>query len=638
MELILLAEWGHLLLFGAFALSFLAIINFIFNFDLKPRLSSLFSLGQLFLVSLSFLALVFCFVYNDFTLQYVAANSHSQLPWYYKLTAVWGAHEGSLLLWVLILAFWQYLLSRDNYLPKQVLLVSSLILFGLVALVLFSSNPFLRWLPDSPSEGLDLNPLLQDPAFVIHPPMLYLGYVGFVMPFIITMSTLLHPQEFDLDKYVYLMRKWSVLAFGFLTIGIALGSWWAYYELGWGGWWFWDPVENASFMPWLCGLALIHSLLIVKNRPTTIIWVMLLSIVTFGLSILGTFLVRSGIITSVHSFAADPERGLFILGLFVFMIGSAFVLLLIRTKYFNTQYTKKPQITFNTQTVCIGASVILFSLMIVVLLGTTYPILAEMLFSENVTIGLPYFNKVTLPFFALLLLFSAIGPYLPFTRKQYWLMGFSALVTLVLELGVFKLNLHEDTGVLLGLFLGLFLGIWLLFSTIFHFILSPKKQIKKIGMVMAHTGFALSAIGAVVNTHMIVEKEVVIAVNQLVQVGGYTFELAHLEDKRGQNYTAKTAIFNIKNVNHEASPIQVKTEKRYYANRQMALSETGLLPGFLQDIYISLGEPVGAHTWSCKIIIHPLVRWIWLGALFIALGSGISFFRLISNYNKKIHK
>jgi cytochrome c-type biogenesis protein CcmF len=613
MELIFIAEWGHLLLWGAFALSILAIVT-----QLNPHFQGvvnspvIFSLSQLFFVLLSFVLLMTCFVYNDFTLQYVAANSHTQLPWYYKITAVWGAHEGSLLLWVLILAFWQYWLSRDNYLPKQVLLVSSIIFIALLSLVLFSSNPFLRWLPDSPTEGLDLNPLLQDPAFVIHPPMLYLGYVGFVMPFILTMSTLLNPRNFNLDRYIDLMRKWSLLAFGFLTLGIALGSWWAYYELGWGGWWFWDPVENASFMPWLSGLALIHSLLVVKNRPHVIGWVMILSIVTFGLSILGTFLVRSGIITSVHSFASDPERGLFILGILLLTIGSAFVLLIIQAKHFMVESHKAFKL--NAHAMCIGASVVLFCLMIVILLGTTYPILAEMAFSENVTIGLPYFNKVTLPFFGLLLLFSAVGPYLPFKKKQIALIGLSGILSLVITFLVFKNNIIAG--------IGLFLGIWLLLNTCLNFIFNFNSQVKKLGMVLAHIGFAIGAIGAVVNTQWITEKEMELSVGQKIQVGKHYFELVSLGDRTGPNFTAKTAVFNI---SEQDQMSQIRTEKRYYTNRQMALSETGILPGFMQDIYISLGEPIDAQTWSVKIIIHPLVRWLWLGAILIALGAFLSF-------------
>lgn len=614
MEVIFFAEWAHVLLWGAFGLSVLAIL-------LQCRASTsiqspvLFSISQLFLVSLSFVGLVFCFAYNDFTLQYVATNSHSQLPWYYKLTAVWGAHEGSLLLWVLILVFWQYWLSRDKYLPRQFLFVSSVITICLLGLVLFSSNPFLRWLPDSPTEGLDLNPLLQDPAFAIHPPMLYLGYVGFVMPFIITISSLLNPKEFNLDKYILLMRKWSLLAFGFLTLGIALGSWWAYYELGWGGWWFWDPVENASFMPWLSGLALIHGLLIVRNRPQALGWIMILSIVTFGLSILGTFLVRSGIITSVHSFASDPERGLFILGILILTIGMAFVLYSLRVKHLIIKSNQKIMNGFNTQVATILASVLLFCLMTVVLLGTTYPILAEMLFSENVTIGLPYFNKVTLPFFILLLCLSAVGPYLPLGKKQYFLIGVSAVIGLVLSFFYLNQSFYAAFGV--------FLGACLLLNTSLNLISNFKQQSKKIGMIIAHIGFAVTAIGAVVNTQMIIEKEVELSLNQTVQVGKYQVELQSLGERAGPNYTAKTALLEIKNY------AQVHTEKRYYPNRQMALSETGILPGFMQDIYVSLGEPVNPQTWSMKIIIHPLVRWIWLGAMLIALGAFISTFRLI---------
>lgn len=619
MEVIFFAEWAHLLLWGAFGLSALAILLQCWAFSSIPS-PVLFSMGQLFLVSLSFVALVFCFAYNDFTLQYVVANSHSQLPWYYKLTAVWGAHEGSLLLWVLILVFWQYWLSRDKYLPRQVLLISSIITLCLLGLVLFSSNPFLRWLPDSPTEGLDLNPLLQDPAFAIHPPILYLGYVGFVMPFIITISTLLNPKEFNLDRYVLLMRKWSLLAFGFLTLGIALGSWWAYYELGWGGWWFWDPVENASFMPWLSGLALIHGLLIVRSRPQALGWVMILSIVTFGLSILGTFLVRSGIITSVHSFASDPERGLFILGILILTIGMAFVLYSLRAKHFMIESHQK--ITrFNTQASTILASVTFFCLMAVVLLGTTYPILADILFSENVTIGLPYFNKVTLPFFILLICLSTIGPYLPFGKKQYLLIGVSAAISLSLSFFYFNHSLYST--------FGLFLGGCLLLNTSLNLVFNFKQQTKKIGMVIAHIGFAVSTIGAVVNTQTLVEKEIELSLYQTVQVGKYQFELVALGEKTGPNYTAKTALLDVKN------HAQIHTEKRYYPNRQMALSETGILPGFMQDIYVSLGEPINAQTWSIKIIIHPLVRWLWLGAILIALGAFISFFKLMFYQNKK---
>lgn len=619
MEVIFIAEWGHFLLWGALGLAVMAVLSVLHPQTNIIKLPVLCSLTQFFFLLLSFGCLMLCFYYNDFTLQYVASNSHSQLPWYYKITAVWGAHEGSLLLWVLILSFWQYLLSRDKYLPKQVLFVSSSVFIFLLSLILFSSNPFLRWLPESPAEGLDLNPLLQDPAFILHPPVLYLGYVGFVIPFIITISTLLKPHDFDLNKYLFLMRKWSLLAFAFLTLGIALGSWWAYYELGWGGWWFWDPVENASFMPWLSGLALIHSLLVAKQRPSVITWVMILSIITFGLSILGTFLVRSGIITSVHSFAADAERGLFILAILTLTIGISFILLWLRAKYFIFE-SKTEKFELNIQVMCLASSVILFMLMMVVLLGTTYPIMAEIIFSENITIGLPYFNKVTMPFFGSLLFLCTIGPYLPFTAKQIKIMLVSLGISILTVIAFFKLNIY--------LLLGLFLGVWLLAHTLVNALVNFNKQSKKLGMIFAHIGFAISAIGAVVNTQTVLEKELILGINQEVQLGNYQFTLRDIEEKKGPNYTAKRALFSI----HDYG--QIQTEKRYYPSRQMALSEAGILPGFFKDIYISLGEPIRADTWSVKIIIHPLVRWLWLGAILIALGAGMSFVRLLNKDRK----
>ncbi|WP_045760629.1 heme lyase CcmF/NrfE family subunit [Xanthomonas albilineans] len=587
--------------------------------------------AQLLLVAGAFALLTCAFVTGDFSVAYVADNSNALLPLVYRYSAVWGAHEGSLLLWTLILALWTSAVALSSRrLPTSVVArvigTLALVSTGFLAFLLFTSNPFARLLP-APLEGHDLNPLLQDPGLVIHPPLLYTGYVGFAVPFAFAVAALLDGQVDA--RWLRWTRPWTNVAWGFLTIGIALGSWWAYDELGWGGWWFWDPVENASFMPWLTGAALLHSQAITEKRGSFAAWTLLLAIATFSLSLLGTFLVRSGVLTSVHSFAADPARGLFILVFLSLLCGGALLLYALRGGHLGTATDTARQAfaAASRETLLLINNLLLTCACAMVLLGTLYPLLADALGLGKLSVGPPYFGTLFVVLMAPLVALLPFGPLTRWQREQAsrplaLLAPWAGLALLAGTLGFFLAPQGPwKTGI------GIAAAAWVLLGTA-RFVWS-RIQLKgsrftaeMLGMTLAHGGIAVFLIGALLVEALEQQREVALAPGQHLEMGRYRFELQDLDQHRGPNYVAERAHVQVL---HDDRPLtQLFPEKRLYASGGQAMTEAGIHAGLYGDIYVSLGEPLGGNAWAIRLQIKPFVRWIWLGAALMALGGFVS--------------
>ncbi len=576
--------------------------------------------GVTLLIGIAFVMLIYAFLTSDFSVAYVAQNSNTALPSYFKLSAVWGAHEGSFLLWCLVACVWMLALGfklRDSAslelqyaVPVMALLITGFLLF-----MLLTSNPFERSFPFVPSEGGDLNPLLQDFALIVHPPMLYVGYVGLTVPFAIAVSALIHGQESR--NFAALMQPFVLIAWAFLTLGIALGSWWAYYELGWGGWWFWDPVENASFMPWLVATALIHSLAATKLRGVFIGWTLLLAILGAGLSLLGAFLVRSGILTSVHAFALDPERGLFILLLLVASIGSALALFAWRAPRFGAfanfgVYSREFWLLINNALLVVATSV--------VLLGTLYPLLHEFLTEEKVSVGPPYFNAVFVPLMVLLSIAMGVGHYtvwgarsFPGTRELMWIGALALGCGLLLPL-VF-------TGALsIAGFMATSLAGWLVFGVIEQCRTSKGGRARRASMWIAHVGFACSLLGVGFTSQYSVERDLALSAGESAQVGDLVFEFQGVTEAAGPNYLAERGRLQVRAVNG-GQFFTLLPEKRRYRSGGQVMTEAAIQPALVRDVYVSLGTRIEDNRWSLRIQIKPFVRLIWLGALIMLLGG-----------------
>lgn len=594
--------------------------------SLKPQYAFLTSLSfsstisQCFFVTLSFATLVMSFVSNDFSLSYVAINSNTQLPLMYRLCAAWGGHEGSLLLWVLILSLWMLAFSIFSQAMPQHLRLTTLAILGAVStgfilLILFSSSPFMRELPFVPIEGNDLNPLLQDPAFVLHPPILYMGYVGFAIPFALSLAYLITKPEGI--SWAKLAKPWVLLSWSFLTIGITLGSWWAYYELGWGGWWFWDPVENASLMPWLAGLALIHALIITTKENELESWSILLALCAFILSLIGTFLVRSGIISSVHAFASDPQRGVFILFFLVLVISASFF---IYAKYakshsHQTHWLSRKSFLFL-------ATLLIFVALCSVLLGTLYPIFMEVLVHEKISVGPPYFNSIVMPIFIAMLVLMIAAPHLQWQKSSQLELKSILKKLLVLVVPFLFMLWFLPPAFLPVRGWGIFLAIAVVVFTLYKGYLHYKKHRvawSSLAMILAHLGFALSIIGMICVTTLETETELPMKVGQSKIIDGYQFRLQALSDVENSNSISKQGHFIIQQ--GEKTIAQLWPEKRYFLARDLALSETAIHPGLMQDFYIALGDQLPDGSWSVRIYIKPYIRWIWLGGLMAALGA-----------------
>lgn len=592
------------------------------------------ALLQALCLSLSFIALTIAFLQNDFTLDYVARQSNTLLPYYYKISAVWGGHEGSLLLWVLVLSLWGAAVAIfSRSLPREmiarVLAIMGMVSVALIAFVVFTSNPFNRLLPDFPIDGADLNPLLQDIGLIIHPPMLYMGYVGFTVPFAFAMAGLLGGR---LDSaWARWSRPWAVAAWAFLTLGIALGSWWAYYELGWGGWWFWDPVENASFMPWLAGTALLHSLAVSEKRGVFKAWTVMLAIIAFALSLLGTFLVRSGVLTSVHAFAADPARGMFVLGILTAVIGASLLVFALRASHLNSE---SRYAWLSRESFLLVNNLLLITATTVVLLGTLFPLVADALKLGKISVGPPYFNTLFVPVTLVLLVFMGLGSLVNWKRHQ--IKDFIPLWKILLAsitLGiVFPTVYFGTTSWIVALSLSL--CFWVILSISRDIYLKAKTAKQGIGagllrlsrsyygMQIAHLGLVITVIGVTLTSTYSVEKDVRLGMNDKVDVGMYQFEWLGVREYSGANFEsiqAKVAVLKNGQVIEYLYP-----EKRLYVVQNRSMTEAAIDGRLLRDVYVAIGEPLDNNQWAIRVYYKPFVRWLWLGSLIMALGGGVA--------------
>ena len=590
--------------------------------------------GQFAMLAFAFACLTWAFMADDFSVAYVAQNSNSALPWYYKFSAVWGAHEGSLLLWGLILAGWTFAVAIfSRQLPDEmlarVLAVMGMISVGFLLFMIITSNPFERLLPNSPADGRDLNPLLQDFGLIVHPPMLYMGYVGFSVAFAFAIAALLGGK---LDAaWARWSRPWTIVAWAFLGVGIALGSWWAYYELGWGGWWFWDPVENASFMPWLVGTALIHSLAVTEKRGVFKSWTVLLAIAAFSLSLLGTFLVRSGVLTSVHAFANDPERGVFILIFLLVVVGSSLALFAVRAP------VVKSQVGFalwSRETFLLANNLVLVVSAAMILLGTLYPLVLDALTGAKLSVGPPYFNALFVPLMALLMLVMAVGVLVRWKDTPLqWLLG---MLTPVL-IGSVVLGFAASWAFgdfhwsVLAVFL---LAFWVLLASVRDLLDKCRhkglfKGLRSLsssywGMQLAHLGIAVCAVGVVLVSHSSAERDLRLAPGESLELGGYLFVFEGAEHFEGPNFTSDKGTVRVLEDGEEVAVLH--PEKRLYTVQQMPMTEAGIDAGFTRDLYVALGEPLENGAWAVRVHIKPYVRWIWLGGLMMGLGGLLAAF------------
>ena len=633
----MIAEIGHLLLIGSLVVSFLAgfspLLRFLTKDDFFYEVISPLNNLVFLLIFLSFVSLIYSFLIDDFSVAYIANNSNTLLPVYYKLAATWGAHEGSLLLWILCLCFWStsyFFLNRKKDVEFVALTLSVLnqIIFAFIAFTLFTSNPFERLLPIAPFEGADLNPLLQDFAFTIHPPLLYLGYSGLAVPFALSLSALIS-KKID-SIWARDARLWSLLSSGFLTLGIALGSWWAYYELGWGGWWFWDPVENAAFVPWLISVAMFHSLIVTERRGLYKNWSILLSILAFAASILGTFLVRSGILTSVHAFALDPERGVFILAIFAYFILGSLI-------FYSIMNNKLPgRSTYNMISKEFGFllnNILLVILAISIMFGTLFPLIYEAIYDgEQISVGAPYYEVLILPFAIALSFLQGVGLYLSWSSTREFnflnrilIESFSLFIVISLLVFLIFGTLNWGTFLAIAMFSWIFSGNFI--DMVYQS--SQVKELKlvllrRLGMISAHLGTAFLILGVGIVTTFSLEREVVLQKGESYQLGSTNFVFKEIRESKGLNYSVRSAAIEIRK---GGLVDEISAEKRNYLASNQILTEAAIKPTLLQDYYVTLGDQVGDGKWSFKLQIKPFIRWIWFGAILIALGTFVSSFR-----------
>ena len=589
------------------------------------------ALGQFVLAAISFGFLTLAFLQDDFSVLYVVNNSNSLLPWYFKFSAVWGAHEGSLLLWVLILAGWTAavaLFSRSMPLTlvARVLSVMAMVAVGFYLFLLFTSNPFERVLPFPAPDGADLNPLLQDVGLIIHPPLLYMGYVGLSVPFAFAIASLLAGR---LDAaWARWTRLWTTAAWAFLTVGIALGSWWAYYELGWGGWWFWDPVENASFMPWLVATALVHSLSVTEKRGAYRSWTLLLAIFAFSLSLLGTFLVRSGVLTSVHAFATDPARGVFILAFLGVVVGGSLLLYAIRGQ------TLRSQGTFDwvsREVFMLVNNILLMIATAIILLGTLYPLVADVLGWGKISVGPPYFNLFFTPLMLVLALLMGVGAILRWKRTEWSWLKLRLAIPLLVAVAAGLLfpwlyggEFHPGAAVTVLVF------TWVLALTLQdlwqksahsggHLIGLGRLTGSFYGMHLAHIGLVSCILGAGLTTVYSVEKDARVEPGTVIEDLGYHFEFVGVSKVRGPNYIADQAEVRVTYNGRDVAVLY--PEKRRYLVSGQVMTEAGINGRLWRDLYVSLGEPLEDDAWAVRVHVKPFVRWIWLGSLLMAGGG-----------------
>lgn len=624
----MLVEVGHFALTLALAFAMLQVVipsaGIFYNNSVISNLSKPLLWGQFFWIVVSFVILMNAFVVDDFSVKYVANNSNTQLPAIYKIAGVWGAHEGSLLLWALILSAWSVAVSFfSKRLPSEVLnhilIVLGVISVGFLLFLLFTSNPFER-LSVIPIEGRELNPLLQDFGLAIHPPMLYMGYVGMAVPFAFVLSSLIRGH---LDStWLRWSRPWTLVAWSFLTIGITLGSWWAYYELGWGGWWFWDPVENASFMPWLIGVALIHSLSVSEKRGAFKHWTVLLAISGFSLSLLGTFLVRSGILTSVHSFASDPARGLFILIFLIIVVGGSLILYAFRA---NQMTSNSSFSILSRESTLLVNNILLVAAMLSVFLGTLYPLLLDALNLGKISVGAPYFDAVFVPIMVPAVIVMAIAPILRWKKDNKSRLANELTAVCIGAILLFLVSLLLSNNIYI--LLAYFLFIWIALHSIRLFIQRLSKKgsmsLSFIGMLLAHLGVGVFILGATITSQLGVERDIKMDLNESVNIEGYRFVFRGVEGFSKENYQGNRGIVEV--YFEDEKIIILNPEKRQYVSG-MPMTEAAIDPSLYRDIYVALGESLEGNSWSLRIYYKPLVRCIWLGGILIALGALLAAF------------
>ncbi len=604
--------------------------------------------AQFTLMAVSYAALTYGFLVHDFSIAYVANNSNTELPLLYRISGVWGAHEGSLLLWALILSAWTALVgvfsrSVPENMIARVIGVLGLIAVGFLLFMLLTSNPFERLVP-SPAEGRDLNPLLQDFGLAIHPPMLYMGYVGFAVPFAFAVAAMLGGR---LDAaWARWSRPWTNIAWMFLTIGIALGSWWAYYELGWGGWWFWDPVENASFLPWLVGTALMHSLAVTEKRGAFKAWTVLLAIFAFSLSLLGTFLVRSGVLTSVHAFATDPTRGVFILIFLVAVVGSSLFLYSLRASQIRS-YVKFDLVS--RETMMLLGNVFLVVAAASILLGTLYPLILDALGVGKISVGPPYFNSVFVPLMVPLLVAMGFGMLVRWKQdsaeKVWQKVRWPAVISIVVGFAVPLLLLPSFH---IGAVLAVALATWIV-ATIVESIRdrlgNGGRRLTSLprgywGMTLGHLGMAVFVIGVALTSIYSTEKDVSLKPGESYELGGFLFSFAGVADRDGPNFRASRGTVEI---TRDGKPVTVlHPEKRIYRVQTMPMTEAGIDAGLFRDLFVALGEPLGKDAWAVRLYHKPFIRWIWLGCIIMGIGGILAAsdkrYRILARREREIGK
>lgn len=629
----MIAELGHIALIMAL---FMALLQGTFpllgaaqGVEVWMHVAKPAGRAQFLFLLVSFLCLAASFVTNDFSLEYVARNSNSALPLYYRIAAVWGAHEGSMLLWALILGLWTVAVTifshslAEEFLAR-VLSIMGLVSVGILLFILFTSNPFERLVP-TPNDGADLNPLLQDFGMTVHPPMLYMGYVGLSVAFSFAIAALLGG---SLDSaWARWSRPWTLIAWVFLTCGITLGSWWAYYELGWGGWWFWDPVENASFMPWLVATALIHSLAVTEKRGAFKAWTVLLAIFAFSLSLLGTFLVRSGVLTSVHAFASDPARGLFILIFLAIVVGGSLLLYSLRAPGVRdvARYG-----FFSRENLLLLNNILLVTAAGSILLGTLYPLILDALGLGKISVGPPYFSTVFAPLMAPVFLLAGIGPMFGWREaaldriwgRVRYLLPLSYLVGIGLVAMAFE-------GSDLKTMAGLGTAVWLAASTLAtlwnrvrlrgHWLVGLRAQSPSTyGMTVAHLGLAVFLTGVVLSGRFSEEKLVRMAPGDSVTLSGYTFRFFGTEKVTGPNFVAQEGRFRVE---REGDGWELRPQKRNYRVQRNPMTEAAIDPGWWRDLYVALGEPMDDGAWSVRLYVKPFMRWVWCGGILMIAGG-----------------
>ncbi|NIY80422.1 heme lyase CcmF/NrfE family subunit [Celeribacter sp. HF31] len=631
----MLVELGHFALVMAFIVAIAQTVLPLWGAQTRNR--ALMAVGepaamiQLVLIAFSFGALTYAFVTSDFSLKVVVENSHTLKPMLYKVSGVWGNHEGSMLLWVLILALFGGAAALFGHnipstLRARVIGIQGSIGVAFLAFILFTSNPFLR-LEWPPMNGQDLNPLLQDPGLAFHPPFLYLGYVGLSMTFSFAVAALLEGRvDAAWGRWV---RPWTLAAWVFLTIGIGLGSWWAYYELGWGGFWFWDPVENASFMPWLFAAALLHSAIVVEKRETLKSWTILLAIMAFGFSLIGTFLVRSGVITSVHAFANDPERGVFILLILAIFMGGALTLFSFRA---SVMQAKGVFSLVSRESALVINNILLAVSSLVVFIGTIWPLVAEAFWERKLSVGPPFFNAAFTPFFVVLAVLLPIGAILPWKRAKLGATVKKLIPSILLAVAVMGLVWAMQTGKSLLGPIGLALGTWLVAGAVQDILLRTGKTMNfgrltrlpraDWGRLLAHGGLGITMAGIAGLTAWTVEDIRVVQVGETFEVAGYTIALENVERAQGPNYITTMATMGVFEGDKKVATLH--PEKRSYPVAQMPTTEAGIDNGFLRDVYLVIGDVQSNGGWAVRTYIKPLANWIWGGTIIMAIGGFLS--------------